>query len=195
MPGSLPIGRRRPGGNSAYLLVALVTASLGLVAGIALGRAGRPDVLDEPRPLGDLPVVLQKWDDARPGALTVTFGAPRLVMAPRSGVLTQARCSPGGSLTSGSADFAIDGRPALTLALSTPLWRDLSVGTTGPDAEGMNTALRALGRQVSGNVVTKDTISAYDAVAQTAGAPPSGGCDHPYGRRMAPGSDGDHRHL
>ena len=167
--------RRGRAGGTAYLLAALVLLAVGAGGGLLLARLGTPDVLAAPTALSDLAVNTLMWDDPRPANLTLTMGAPQQVLAPRAGLLTASTCAPGGALRSGTVSFAVDGRPLLTLATSTPLWRDLPIGTSGADAAAVVAALRELGASVDGATVTASVIAAYDAVAKAAGAPASGG--------------------
>lgn len=48
-------------------------------------------------------------------------------------------------VAAGEVLYAVNGRPALVLTGDTPLWRDLSLGTTGPDVLALRHALQALG--------------------------------------------------
>ena len=160
--------RRGRAGGTAYLLAALVLLAVGAGGGLLLARLGTPDVLAAPTALSDLAVDTLMWDDPRPANLTLTMGAPQQVLAPRAGLLTASTCAPGGALRSGTVSFAVDGRPLLTLATSTPLWRDLPIGTSGADAAAVVAALRELGASVDGATVTASVIAAYDAVAKAA---------------------------
>ncbi len=167
--------RRGRAGGTAYLLAALVLLAVGAGGGLLLARLGTPDVLAAPTALSDLAVDTLTWDDPRPANLTLIMAAPQQVLAPRAGLLTASTCTPGGALRSGTVSFAVDGRPLLTLATSTPLWRDLPIGTSGADAAAVVAALREIGASVDGTTVTATVIAAYDTAAKAAGAPQSGG--------------------
>lgn len=206
MADSTAHGSRWKGGTTAYLLAALLLVGIGAIGALLLARVGNPQVLASAAAPSDLTVASQPWDDPRPAGLTLALGPAEHVVAPTAGLLTQTSCAPGTPMKSGTVAFSIDGRPLLTLATGTPLWRDLAVGASGSDAAALITALRAAGQQVEGSTVTSAVITAYDAVAKAAGVPASGGtisragvvwipraevsvvsCDAPVGAAVEPG--------
>lgn len=161
--------------RTAYLLAALMLIGLGAAGTLLLTRAGTPQILASPSPPGDIAVATSQWDDPRQASLTLTLGPAEQIVAPRPGLLTESNCAPATTLKSGTVSFAVDGHPLLTLSTTTPLWRDLPIGTSGADAAALVAALQHLGQPVQGSTVTAAVVTAYDAVAQAAGAPTSGG--------------------
>lgn len=74
------------------------------------------------------------------------YGTPTQVPGTGKGVVT-ALPAAGDVVPTGQVLYAVDGRPVLTLHGSTPLWRDLALGDTGPDVLALREALAALGYQ------------------------------------------------
>lgn len=69
----------------------------------------------------------------------------RAVKSPVEGTVTQA-AEPGKTLERGQILYKRDARPVVLLYGSTPMFRDLTVGTLGPDVQQVKRNLRDLGR-------------------------------------------------
>lgn len=165
-------GRTR-GGVSASVcaLLALVTLAVGLSGGFLLTRSRIPTSLVSSTEPGSMTVSQTMFDDTRTVALTVTLGASTAVTSPRSGTLTSTACARGATITTGGAPLTIDATPVPALHTAVPPYRPLTSGDHGPDAAALNDALRALGYAAGdSDWFTWDTISAYNALADTLGA-------------------------
>lgn len=91
--------------------------------------------------------------------------------APRSGRITDLRCSPGQEIASGSSPLSIDGEPVAALAISRPLWRSLAPGDRGADALSLNSELRRLGYSApDSDRVSKTTVRAFRSLLDSLGA-------------------------
>ena len=165
----------RPGGGFAVgrQMTALIAVACLLVGagGAAVALAPHPpQVLAQANANAAMTIETQQVNDGR----SITISAEEIsmapVVAPRSGMVTSSNCKPGTTLASGQSIMSIDGAGVLLLATAEPLWRPLSVGEKGADAEGLNNALKAIGAgDVSGDTVTRATIEAFAAAADKAG--------------------------
>lgn len=86
----------------------------------------------------------------------------RAVKSPVEGTVTQA-AEPGKTVERGQVLYKRDARPVVLLYGSTPMFRDLTVGTLGPDVQQLKRNLRDLGRGRSLPVDNK-----YDEATQAA---------------------------
>src|SRR5690606_21907959 len=122
----------------------------------------------QPRPV--------EFGDERLVPVTLSFAPSPALRSPAAGVLTSSACVPGAVAASGESLYAIDGTPVVQLATSSPLWRDLGIGDTGPDVEALQSELARLGHAVvvDGHLGWVD-LAAFDATMGAAGAPPSSG--------------------
>lgn len=126
-------------------LVAAAAATAGAVTALITLPAPGPVTLTEAPPATSLPVTSRDWADDRPVQLSLQTGAPRELLAPRGGVLTALACSVGQPVASGDVVATVDGTAVTALATTTPLWRDLALGDTGPDVTALQTELARLG--------------------------------------------------
>lgn len=126
-----------------------VALCLGTALGAALTQPERPELLRDPEPVGVVAPAWRQFEDARTVQVQLTRGGEAALTAPGDGRLTAWQCASGAELRSGDSAMALDGRAVLSLATTTPLWRDLSVGDTGADVEALQQALADLGQDVA----------------------------------------------
>ena len=156
-------GNRNAGRNtvsvSVAVLLALVMLAAGVCGGVLLTREPELAVRSEP------------YDDERSVTVTVERSESGSVAAPVGGVVTELRqCASGSSIESGSAFIAVDGQPQLALYLRTPPYRTMTSGMKGGDIAALNAELRRLGYAApDSDVMTWDTVKAFNALATTAG--------------------------
>jgi peptidoglycan hydrolase-like protein with peptidoglycan-binding domain len=72
---------------------------------------------------------------------------------------------PGQVIGQGQPLYAVDGRPIVLLDGQVPLWRDLTVGISGPDVQELERDLLALGFATAGNLAVDGTFTVADAQA------------------------------
>ncbi|WP_156888084.1 peptidoglycan-binding domain-containing protein [Microbacterium indicum] len=157
----------------------MITASLvavGLVcAGAAAALLLRPAV---PASLaGDAaattaPAAQREFADEQAVDVRLTMADSASIVAPRDGRVTALQCAPGAEAHSGDTMVSVDGRPLLSLATSTPLWRDLRIGDTGADVTALQETLTADGYATAADGVvgssTADAVrSAFRAIGVT----------------------------
>ncbi|MDQ3914975.1 MAG: peptidoglycan-binding protein [Actinomycetota bacterium] len=75
----------------------------------------------------------------------VGYAARETLIAAGSGRVTSVRVSLGSVVESGKRVLEIDGRPAVAVEGSKPLWRDLAIGVVGPDVARLQRVLEADG--------------------------------------------------
>lgn len=98
-------------------------------------------------------LVAGRTDDAtQPGRLTFDWTTPTTIVSDMSGVVTATFLQPGMKLTEGSPVVAIDGVVRLAHAGTTPFYRPITAGLTGPDVNELDRYLQDLG------VVTEPTL-------------------------------------
>lgn len=90
-------------------------------------------------------VTSQEFSDPQDVTVSVAAGPAIALRVPRGGTVTQISCSPAEPWHSGASSISIDGAPVLNLHTSVPLWRDISVGTEGPDVAALKAELFRLG--------------------------------------------------
>jgi hypothetical protein len=156
---------------SVVVLLALVMLAIGIAGGFLLTRSKIPQSLESSTEAKTLKVAAASFDDSRSVALTVALGESSTVTAPVSGTVTGSSISAGSTISSGQTVFDVDARPVLALHSDVPLYRTLNSGMQGPDAAGLNAALRRLGYGApDSDWMTWDTIAAYNALAASVGA-------------------------
>lgn len=162
--------RRRGSDGALWGLVVLVAFAIGAGGTVLAFPASEPPALTSGAPSSLVPVTERSYADERQVQLMFETGSPRVVIAPRSGVLTELDCTAGGELRSGSAIARIDGQPVIALATATPLWRDVALGDTGADVRALQQELNRLGsRVVVDGIAGRSTIRAGSAMLRTAG--------------------------
>ncbi|MBT1170475.1 hypothetical protein [Bifidobacterium sp. SO4] len=156
---------------SIVVLLALVMLAVGVGGGFLLTRSQIPPSLVSTTKATTVKVSSTQFDDSRSVALTVALGESSTVTSPVNGTITGTSASAGTTIYSGGTVFDVDAKPILALHTDVPLYRTLTSGTQGPDAAGLNAALRRLGYAApDSDWMTWDTIAAYNALADSEGA-------------------------
>ena len=156
---------------SIVVLLALVIFAVGLGGGFLLTRSKIPPSLVSSTEATTVKVASAQFDDARSVTLAVSLGESSTVTSPVSGTITGTSIGTGTVIGSGGTVFDVDAKPVLALHTDVPLYRTLTSGTRGPDAAGLNAALRRLGYGApDSDWMTWDTIAAYNALADSEGA-------------------------
>ena len=168
--------RFRLGKVGLVALLVICAAGLGVVmAFFVIFPTTTPPSLPEERSVAEAPIVAQPFSDNQ----TVTVGFVRSpdfqLHAPLGGVVTAISCVPGTTtLTSGKSNFAVDGQPVVNLGTKVPLWRDLVIGTAGPDVVALKEELSRLGRSASSGpqLMASDVNAVRKLVAAAGGQAP-----------------------
>ncbi|MBT1175152.1 hypothetical protein JS530_06525 [Bifidobacterium sp. LC6] len=156
---------------SIVILLALVMLAIGVSAGFLLTRSTIPPSLVSSVEASTVKVAATQFDDSRSIALTVSLGESSVVASPITGTVTGIAVGAGSSIASGQVVFNVDATPVMALHTDVPLYRELKSGMRGSDAAGLNAALRRLGYNApDSDLMTWDTITAYNALAQSVGA-------------------------
>ncbi|NEG54715.1 hypothetical protein [Bifidobacterium platyrrhinorum] len=156
---------------SIVILLALVMSAMGVGVGFLLTRSKIPPSLVSSTEAGTVKVAATRFDDSRLVALTVSSGESSTVASPTSGTVTGIAVDAGSPIASGQVVFDVDATPVIALHTDVPLYRELASGMRGSDAAGLNAALRRLGYNApDSDWMTWDTITAYNALAQSVGA-------------------------
>lgn len=93
----------------------------------------------------------------------VSIIAPTRSEEQSASVVTGAPPATGSAVRAGSSVIEVNGRPIVLLAMSVPLFRDITPGTSGPDVVSLQAELRRLGFDVTG-----DAAGVYGAASQSA---------------------------
>ncbi|PJM79794.1 hypothetical protein [Bifidobacterium scaligerum] len=156
---------------SIVILLALVMLAMGVSAGFLLTRSKIPPSLVSSVEASTVKVAATQFDDSRSVALNVSLGESSVVASPTAGTVTGIAVGAGSSIASGQVVFNVDATPVMALHTDVPLYRELNSGMRGSDAAGLNAALRRLGYNApDSELMTWDTITAYNALAQSVGA-------------------------
>lgn len=159
-----------------WVLPGLALVAAGVLA-TALILPRPPESLSPGAAPASVPLMTSPFTDDRAVDAVVTFAPERTLRSPGSGRVTASSCTIGQPISSGGSLVAIDGTPVLNLATSVPLWRDITVGTTGPDVAALQTELQRLGHGVDADgeagpatlAAVKALLSAVGATAEPAG--------------------------
>lgn len=139
---------------AAVLAVLVVVAVVGVDRPVRPAAAGTTDTATA--------VVARRTLSSRLSVGTVLgYAGQYTVLGSAAGTVTWLPAV-GQVLRQGQALYRVDGRPVILLYGSTPAYRDLAVGVTGPDAAQLNRALAALGYDVA---ASEDTITRRSAAA------------------------------
>lgn len=137
-------------GYGLMMLAGIGIASSAFVVGLAL--AVSPAVPGSVTMTTSTPstfeLTSQKLVDARTVKLSVHQGGKSPVQVPRTGTVTALGCAPGSALSSWQSFIAVDGVNLLSVATTTPLYRDLHAGDSGDDVRALQEELRRLGKSV-----------------------------------------------
>ena len=93
----------------------------------------------------------------------VTIVAPPRADGQTASVVTRAPPATGAPVEPGISVIEINGRPIMVLAMSVPLFRDITPGTSGPDVSSLQRELTRLGFEVSG-----DEVAVFGPASQSA---------------------------
>ncbi|WP_448061124.1 peptidoglycan-binding domain-containing protein [Cellulomonas hominis] len=164
--------------------VAPAAAGLAGVALVAVGVVGSALLLPQAvpaslaAPAGErtVAVTTETYDGARTVAATPQMAEPEVVRITDTGRVTRSDCQVGSRIASGTSPLTVDDRPAVALATSVPLWRDLDVGASGADVQALQAELTRLGHTVpQKGTYDARTRAAVQSVFRAAGvARPSG---------------------
>lgn len=147
------------GGPGLVVLAAVVLAGAGVA--IALTVAATPEVPPSVAFPTSAPAefepTAQSTVDARAVQIAVEQGAREQLQVRRSGTITALDCAPGTAIDSWGSVLTVDGSRLLSIATTTPLYRDLRVGDTGDDVLALQNELRRLGHAVRADGVLGQT--------------------------------------
>ncbi|MFF3027203.1 hypothetical protein [Microbacterium sp. NPDC057944] len=156
-------------------VIAAALVCVGAAAGVLVATMPLPSSLEKPVGIDAVPVSERPFSDERSIGVTVDYGPTRAFIAPRGGIVTGASCMKGADIVSGTSPFHLDGAPVIALATALPLWRDISVGMTGPDVGALRDELSRLGLGIDpGDRFTAATLAAYRALITAAGGSAKG---------------------
>lgn len=130
-------------------IVGLALASAGVAAGAVLLGGGTPSSAAEPTGARVAPVSVETYDGLRRTTVTPRLAEPTTLTLGAAGRVRASSCAPGATIASGTSPLLLDDRPVLALATATPLWRDLDVGSRGPDVAEVQAELARLGHAVA----------------------------------------------
>lgn len=164
--------------TSAYrwaLLIGVLALTSGLLIGVLVIPPLAPPMASAPASTRSVAGVQRAFDDSRTVAATPSLTAEVTVLAGgASGTVTASSCVPGVVVVTGGHLFSVNGRPVIAMVSSVPLWRDLSLGIRGPDVQGVQEALTAVGFPVAASgTYDRNTASAVrrmQEAAQVAGS-------------------------
>lgn len=152
-------------------LLAFALLAVGVVVGLQIAPVELPRSVGAATAPSSAPVSTDEFTDVRrtkvvPDATATTSGN-----VASTGVVTRLSCEQGGVIASGSSPLTLDDRPILALATAAPPWRDLSIGSKGPDVLALQTELTRLGHLVPQNgLYGASTAAAVKALFANAGA-------------------------
>lgn len=129
-----------------------------------------PSILSVAAPLEEVPVREQLFADLTAVDVVVEQEPDTVLASPVAGRVTRSECRDGAIIASGGTFISIDGRPLLTLATATPLWRDLRVGDTGDDVADLQAEVARLGGDViADGTIGSATLEALDRLFTSVG--------------------------
>lgn len=130
----------RGGGAAAVVIFVMIAAALAL-AGYAMGRADTPRGLQGPPAGATYAVELEPFDDPREVALELITAPSADLASQASGVLTDSSCRDGTAVRSGDTPWSVDNVRRMALHVDAPPFRDLFIGSTGPDVAALQRAI------------------------------------------------------
>lgn len=156
--------------NGLIALLGSLLLGCALTVGVLLSTPTNPPSLDRPTEPDHIAVSEHPFSDPRTIELEITEIPPMTARARTSGTVTVSTCTPGGLLTSGKSDFAINGVRLTNMATSVPLWRSLSLGDEGDDVRALQAELTRLGASIEiDGVFGPDSLNAVRRVVPTMG--------------------------
>lgn len=125
--------------------IGIVIGAVGIAVGLALPSERLPRALESATDDAVVPVERVEFDGAAPAEVSLDLGSVASAHVAASGTVTASDCVAGSEIAPWTSQFALDGRPLVTVVTSVPLWRDLQLGDVGDDVEALRTALHAAG--------------------------------------------------
>lgn len=157
---------------SVAALLAIVLVAAGAGGAFLYTKASMPGSFVSTSQKETVAVEASTFEDSHTVSVTVPQSTSQNVTSPVSGTVTRLDCAVGGQVTSGSACLSVDEVPVLMLYMSVPPYRAIAPNATGRDVRALNNELRRLGYNAPDSATMMwDTITAYNALAQTVGAP------------------------
>ena len=136
---------RPPRHVAGVVLVVVVAAAVGVLAGVAVAGAARVNVTAGAQALTSVPASVQSYDGHRTVGASFDTSPDENLVVNRAGVVTAVGVASGQGITSGSVVLMVESQPVVALATSIPLYRDLSSGDSGPDVAALQAELITLG--------------------------------------------------
>lgn len=152
--------RSRSVGMVGLVAVAVVAVVAGGSAGLWLGLSRTPDGLAAPPSADSIEVRTEPFADTHQVTLDLSTKPGLALVSHASGVITSSSCEPGGSIESGAVPWSVDGAHVLALATASPIYRDLTSGTTGPDVTALQQELTRLGADLHASGTFDDETAA-----------------------------------
>ena len=158
------------------LLVGVLALTAGLLVGILVIPPPAPMSATAPASTRSVSVVQRTFDDSHTVAATPSLTPEVTVLTGgANGTVTASSCAPGVAVATGGHLLSVNGRPVIAMVSSVPLWRDLSLGIQGPDVQGVQEALTAVGYQVvASGTYDRNTASAVRRMQEAASVANSG---------------------
>ncbi|WP_156027549.1 hypothetical protein [Mycetocola saprophilus] len=145
--------------------------SLGAGTAFLVLTPATPAAVKPADPVKEIAVTERLVDDRRPVTLVADTGPVTPISSPREGLVTSLECAPGSTIESGSSVLSVEGEPAVALATSVPMWRDLGIGDSGEDVRALATELTRLGYLAGGEQrLDRDTLNAVNRLLTDRGA-------------------------
>lgn len=135
-----------PAGRGRALFLAIAFVGFALMVGFVAGRATvAPASLEADVPTGELVITVGEQSVGRSLNLNVTAEQPRRSLGVNNltGVVT--RATPSVRARQGSTLYVVAGTPVRAVQGRVPFYRDLSIGTVGPDVAQLRAALVTMG--------------------------------------------------
>ncbi|MDO5747490.1 MAG: hypothetical protein Q4P66_07530 [Actinomycetaceae bacterium] len=126
-------------GSLTLIAVALISS---LITWYIAGHEPTPQLLVADEASTSIPVVNEAFDDRHNVRLHPVNRESIDLLAPSSGKITQLACGPGQKFSSLEGVVTIDAEEKVAFYSSVPLWRDLSIDTTGKDVSAFQESLK-----------------------------------------------------
>ena len=130
-------------------LIAVVLVAAGVVVGAVVLPESQPSSVASAAPAGMVAVSSQTYDGSHSVGVSAQVAQAQSLKSGATGIVTSSGCTAGGTVTSGTSPWSVDGQPLVALATSTPLWRDVTSGMKGADVSAVQNELARLGYAVS----------------------------------------------
>lgn len=165
------MSRVRGRGWAPPALVLAVVGLLGMLLGILVAGSAAPQDVRRPQPVTSFAVESVTFDDSREVEVAIDLEAGIEIVSQRGGVVTATTCPRSAPWRSGQAVVRVDGEPVIAIAADTPPYRDLQVGSTGPDVRAVEASLNRLGLlDTVDDYFGASTLQAWNALRERRGA-------------------------